>query len=438
MQSFGNHLFSSFVKYATQGGAATSAPAVPTPAPKPGTPQPAAPTTANAQQGQPAAPQPATPAPQPAQAQSAKSPSNAIKFRGGYTVNADPSKVDWSDPGVTNINVGGVFMSKQQHDFYKNMQGQLYRSYMTQGKMSPDKARALSGKRALQYIGDQTTVAAGGEAANRWQYRDKKPEQTAAQATNAQQGQPADVSNVAQGQPTAGPDTTKTDASLPTAIKPMTPPAAAPPDAGEGQSVQGENPGATEGNEQKVQRSTVKGHDAAASKKYIAALNAARKSTLDPKEYAELEGRNGVYRKIGDTSGALYDRYGNQFTYEGKPVDSNLLAGDDDWWLPGYGHNILHNISAHEANRFQEGIFKKEELARQGFTKPVGENYPGLYMNPDTGEIIDGNGKVYGGATDLMQLPNHRPNSARHGDYDMMAWWYDGSKRDVGVQAPQQ
>lgn len=125
---------------------------------------------------------------QPAQA--AKSPSNAIKFRGGYTVNADPSKVDWSDPGVTNINVGGVFMSQQQHDFYKNMQGQLYRSYMTQGRMSPDKARALSSKLTLQYMGDQSTIAAGGEAANRWQYRDKKPAQ-AQQADQQQTQQPA-------------------------------------------------------------------------------------------------------------------------------------------------------------------------------------------------------------------------------------------------------
>lgn len=364
-----------------------------------------------------------------------KSPATPLNFKGGYTVNFNPEYVkDWTKASDATGNwVNGTWYTGEQYLAYKDIYGQLFNSMTGSGGMNQTQAKAEAARLTKMYMDDQMLSASN--RTNKWM----EPQQSAAQ-------------------PAVQPDPPVTPAEKPKA-KTVTPPAKQPvkqpaapaerinsmvsfgsPETGSGvgkkegttsdpvagaiATSEASNPGT---------QSLVVGHDVDASNKYIGMLKDNRKSTLDSKKYKAVEGYNGIYTKVGDRSGALYDRFGKQFTYQGKPVDDALLTTDEDWWLPGYGNNIRANISAHEDNRFRDNIFRPDELAAIGFTEQVA-GHKGHWRNPNTGEIIDGNGKVYGGGTAIHDVPIHRPNSARHSNYHGMAWWYDGSRHDVGVQ----
>ena len=368
-------------------------------------------------------------------------PPSPITFKGGYTVGGVSGDVDWAAKGDGSINVGGAKLTADQYNAFNNVRSSLTTQLRQQEGLSHTEARARATQMANQWMADQTAVANGGKVQNRWQHvetpRPATQPVTPAQPVAQPEAQPVTPAQ-STAQPTpgtvTGTDTTYSPAQSEQPSQSAQPAsgsgAGAPSDTGTGATTPAANPAPTA---DPAQLSSVVGHDANASNRYISMLRDNRKSTLDPEKYKAVEGYNGIYTKAGDRTGALYDRFGKQFTYQGKPVDDALLATDEDWWLPGYGDNIRANISAHEDNRFRDNIFRPDELSAIGFTEQVA-GHKGHWRNPATGEIIDGNGKVYGGGTALHDVPIHRANSARHSNYHGMAWWYDGSRHDVGVQ----
>lgn len=366
-------------------------------------------------------------------------PATPLNFKGGYAVNFNPEYVkDWTRASDATGNwVNGTWYTGEQYLAYKDIYGQLFNSMTGSGGMNQAQAKAEASRLAKMYMDDQMLSASN--RTNKWM----EPQQP---ATQPETPPTTAVKQVAP--PTITADTAQSKAKVVTPAQPAAKPVTQPDTIDalasygnktqpEGQSAGESGAGAGAGVTPEVSNpgtpSLVVGHDVDASNKYIGMLKDNRKSTLDSKKYKAVEGYNGIYTKVGDRSGALYDRFGKQFTYQGKPVDDALLTTDEDWWLPGYGNNIRANISAHEDNRFRDNIFRPDELAAIGFTEEVA-GHKGHWRNPATGEIIDGNGKVYGGGTALHDVPIHRPNSARHSNYHGMAWWYDGSRHDVGVQ----
>lgn len=97
-------------------------------------------------------------------------PPSPITFKGGYTVGGVSGDVDWAAKGDGSINVGGAKLTADQYNAFNNVRSSLATQLRQQEGLSHEEARARATQMANQWMADQTAVANGGKAQNRWQH----------------------------------------------------------------------------------------------------------------------------------------------------------------------------------------------------------------------------------------------------------------------------
>lgn len=117
------------------------------------------------------------------------SPPSPITFTGGYTVGGVSGDVDWAAKGDGSINVGGAKLTADQYNAFNNVRSSLATQLRQQEGLSHEEARARATQMANQWMADQTAVANGGKAQNRWQHVENP--QPSAQPTTQPTAQPA-------------------------------------------------------------------------------------------------------------------------------------------------------------------------------------------------------------------------------------------------------
>ena len=359
-------------------------------------------------------------------------------FKGGYAVDTG-NGVDWSAKGDGHINISGANFTDEQYAAYNNVRSSLTTAIRQQEGVSLNEARARATALANQWAADQSQVAAGGKAFNRWQHVDTPapvakpqptatPQPTAAPQSVAQSPVTAlgatDIASVAGtpsnrpltlgGEPTLGLPTSTSDRSL------LNNPGLAItlPSLGAAQPQQLSSP-SPEVTPAPATAPTTSNTTPAAPAAAPATAPAAGSTTEEPPVESPawdfrsraLENRNkvadglvpikdyeGIYYKPGDMSGTLYKSNGEPWrTRGGNIVDAKILRADTNWFGAN-GNDIKHNIE----QRYQEDsakAFTPEEAAVLGF-KPL-PGAPGYYIN-SRGEIVD----EFGYAEDEGTLPS--------------------------------
>jgi hypothetical protein len=179
-------------------------------------------------------------------------PPSPLTFKGGYTVGGVSGDIDWAAKGDGSINVGGAKLTADQYNAFNNVRSSLATQLRQQEGLSHTEARARATQMANQWMADQTAVANGGKAQNRWQHVENPQPAAQAPATKpgAQPGQ----------QPVQQP--VQPDAQQP--VQPATPPQApdgeidsmAPftaPKPAAGQNAAGQNAGTQPGAQEQAQ-----------------------------------------------------------------------------------------------------------------------------------------------------------------------------------------
>lgn len=146
-------------------------------------------------------------------------PPSPITFKGGYTVGGVNGNVDWAAKGDGSINVGGAKLTADQYNAFNNIRSSLATQLRQQEGISHTEARARATQMANQWMADQTAVANGGKAQNRWQHVENP--QPAAQAPATKPGAQPEAQQPGQ-QPVQQP--VQPDAQQP--VQPATPPQA--------------------------------------------------------------------------------------------------------------------------------------------------------------------------------------------------------------------
>lgn len=99
-------------------------------------------------------------------------------FKGGYAVDTG-NDVDWSAKGDGHINISGANFTDEQYAAYNNVRSSLTTAIRQQEGVSLNEARARATALANQWAADQSQVAAGGKAFNRWQHVDTPAQEVA-------------------------------------------------------------------------------------------------------------------------------------------------------------------------------------------------------------------------------------------------------------------
>lgn len=121
-------------------------------------------------------------------------------FKGGYAVDTGDN-VDWSAKGDGHINISGANFTDEQYAAYNKVRSSLTTAIRQQEGVSLNEARARATALANQWAADQSQVAAGGKAFNRWQHVDA-PEPEAATPAAAPAALPVTPSESASPEPT--------------------------------------------------------------------------------------------------------------------------------------------------------------------------------------------------------------------------------------------
>lgn len=376
-------LFSIFTKAASRPGVSGQLPPSATPAPQQ-QPQPS--TTVDTPET------PETPEVKP------------LTFKGGYTVRPSGNKVDWSAKGDGHINIRGTKFTDEQYAEYNNVRSSLATAIRQQEGVSTDEARRRANLLADQWAADQTQVAAGGTALERWKHVERP-------ATNpVTAGLPAAEAPSPTTMPAAQPTPSPTPADRPfsefdnkpitlstipglnitgnagatqPAAAQQTTPQPAPQPAPEQPAQPAQPAAATPSTTTPASSGT--SEDPVESPAWDFRARALENRNKVADGLSPVNGYQGIYYKPGDASGTLYKNNGEPWRNSaGRPVDAGMLRADTNWFGAS-GNDIKHNIE----QRYQEDAnraFTPEEAAALGF-KPI-PGAPGYYAN-SKGEIVD-------------------------------------------------
>lgn len=411
-------------------------------------------------------------------------------FRGGYAVDTG-NDVDWSAKGDGHINISGANFTDEQYAAYNNVRSSLTTAIRQQEGVSLNEARARATALANQWAADQSQVAAGGKAFNRWQHVDTPAQEVATPQpapaaqpvtqpeavspaptgpdTQVPAGQTSSLSvspggsivpnalalntgnkpitlggspdlgisldalgavpQIPANNPLANPVTTPTPPTSTEAnpAQPATPPAAPTP------AEQSTTPAGTTNPTPQQPGNQYK--DTVWTQYGIAdALN--RQKTQIADKLTAIPGYDGLlFRMDGDTEGGVYDRTGRQLTYQGKPINDALLRGDrNGWWElwkdGDYGADILHNAYQAMQSRATSN-YGDAEMNALGFTRVPGSRR--WYRNAK-GQFVDISGELAPTGTIEGQLDHGRTVNQRwrKDTSDPMGLFFDGEREDIG------
>lgn len=412
-------------------------------------------------------------------------------FKGGYAVDTGDN-VDWSAKGDGHINISGANFTDEQYAAYNNVRSSLTTAIRQQEGVSLNEARARATALANQWAADQSQVAAGGKAFNRWQHVDA-PEPEAATPAAAPAALPVTPSESASPEPTgpavqapagqtsslpvsSGDSIVPNDPALNTGNRPIT--LGGSPDLGISPDVLGavpqvpannplSNPAATstpptstEANPAQPTTPQPATPPAAPTPSAQEATSAAPAPTSAPATptpapapevieapawdfknralanrnkvadgLVRANGYEGIYYKPGDSGGILYKSNGEPWRRNGQVVNADMLRNDTNWFGAS-GNDIKHNIE----QSYQENsnrAFSAEEAAALGF-KPV-PGAPGYYIN-SKGEIVDEFGNAEEDGTLISDVGpsiwNGIGKAWREWSPDPLGLFWSGSRED--------